>query len=368
MRLILSLAPVLAAHAAAQPLVLPASRTPLSTELPDASPVPLMAGASRLQVLHDAGELGGNTQFVVQRVGLRFDGPSAGAATQHSIANLTLRLGGTHMRTADAGSVFAANLSQPLATPLQDVRFDFTADASAVPGPEPFGGPAGELFFPLPQPVAVSVPAGGAFAFELLCSGNDNPGAIALLDAVIDPANFQQPGAATSNGRGCPLGVASPGPVLDTYGVYEPGGSISIVGHDFTPNAPVGVVVTASLFQSPLAFPNTQPICWSYVDPGTTILTLAFVASANGTVGGGEPLPIPKRPAPAGAVIYVQAVTPVAPFAGNTFGAASSNYRTIQVGAAKAPTLGAWLAVSSHGPAAAVAEAAFYGAFALHLQ
>jgi len=354
------------ASLAAQPVTLPGSLTPVTNELPQASYVPLMVRDSRLQVLYDANELGSRTQLVVAAVAMRFDGPTGGTVRSHTIERLTLRLGASSVDPAQAGSVFAANLSQALSTPLRDVRFQFTTDGNALPGPEPFGA-GGQLRFPLAQPVAITIPPGGSFVFELACSGNDTGGAPAHLDCAIDPANGQQPGIAFSNGRGCPLGATLPGPVLESTGVYEPGGSIGIVGRDFAPHTSVGIVITAHLFASPVAFPSTTPICWSYVDPGTTLLTLGATSSGAGTVSGGEPLPVPKRPPPAGAVLYVQSVTPVAPFTGNTFGLASSNYRTVQIGGPKTATVGAWMAASTSSASAAVAGAAFYGGLALQL-
>lgn len=352
----------------AQALVLPSSLSPQTTELAHASYVPLMTSTSRLQVLYDERELAGRRQILVQRVSVRFDGPNASTARAHVIERLTLQLGGTAMSSATAGSVFAANLTQPLVTPLRDVRVSYTTDSNAVPGPEPFGSANGQLTFLLPQPVAVTVPAGGAFALELAVDGNGNRGDSAWLDFFVDPANAQNAGAAVTSGRGCPLGVALPGPVLDTLGSYEPGGAINILGSGFAPNTSVGIVVTARLFANAVAFPNTSPICWAYVDPGTTLLALATTSSGSGTVRGDEPLPIPKRPAPAGAVIYVQSVTPVVSSGINMFGLASSNYRTIQVGGSKVPTTGAWVAASTTDARAAVASVAFYGGLALRLE
>ena len=354
--------------ASAQALVLPGSLSPQINELAHSSYVPLMTTASRLQVLYDESELAGRTQFLIQRVSLRYNGPMSSMARAHVLAQLTMQLGVTGHSSASAGSVFAGNLTQPLVTPLRDVRVNYMADGNAVPGPEAFGGANGEFTFLLPQPVSVAIPAGGAFVLDLAVTGNDNTSDSAHLDFFIDAANLQNPGAAITNGRGCPLGVALPGPVLDTIGNYEPGGAISIFGHSFAPSVPVGIVVTAHVFASPLAFPSTSPSCWAYVDPSTTVLSLGVTSSASGGVRGGDPLPIPKRPPPAGAVIYVQSVTPVALFAGNGFGLASSNYRTIQVGALKVPTIGAWVAASATDARATVASTAFYGGLALRLE
>jgi hypothetical protein len=357
-----------AGPASAQALFLPHSLAPQSNELAGASIVPLMTAASRMQVLYDEGELNGRSQLVVQSVSVRFDGPTGGTARTHVLERLTLLLGATGMSTAAAGSVFAANLTQPLTAALRDARVNYASDGNAVPGPEPFGGASGQLTFLLPQPVAVAVPVGGALALELRCEGNGNASDSAQLDLFIDPANFQNAGAATTVGRGCPLGTALPGPVLDTIGSYEPGGSITLLGHRFAPNTPVAILVTAHLFQNPLAFPNTTPTCWAYVDPGSTLLTVLTNSSSGGEVRGGTPVPIPKLPPPAGAVLYVQSATPVAPFSGNGFGVASSNYRTVQIGSRKQPTAGAWVAASPADARASVASVAFYGALALRLE
>ncbi len=354
--------------APAQALVLPSSLSAQTTELAHSSFVPLMTATSRLQVLYDESELAGRTQFLIQRVSVRYDGPTASMARAHVIAQLTMQLGVTGQSSATAGSVFAGNLTQPLVTALRDVRVNYMTDGNAMPGPEAFGGANGEFTFLLPQPVSVAIPMGGAFVLDLAVDGNDNTSDSAQLDFFIDPANLQNSGAAVTNGRGCPLGVTLPGPVLDTIGNYEPGGAISIFGSSFAPNMPVGIVVTAQVFASPLAFPSTSPTCWAYVDPSTTVLALGTTSTASGGVRGGDPLPIPKRPAPAGAVIYVQSVTPVTLFSGNGFGLASSNYRTLLVGALKVPTAGAWVAASVSNARATVASTAFYGGLALRLE
>jgi hypothetical protein len=327
-----------------------------------------MTAASRVQVLYDERELNGRTQVQVQRVSLRFDGPSGGTARAHVIERLTLQLGATGMASTVAGSVFADNLTQALATPLRDVRFNYASDGNVVAGPEPFGGSGGELTFLLPQPVTVNVPTGGALVLELACAGNDNVNDSARLDLFDDPANMQKPGASIPHGRGCPLSATLPGPVLDTEGSYEPGGSLSIVGRGFAPNSPVSFLVTARVFANALAFPNTTPVCWAYVDPGTTLLSLTATASGSGSVRGGDALPIPKLPAAAGAVIYVQSVTPVMPFTGNAFGLASSNYRTLEVGLLKAPTAGVWFAGHPSDAQARIATVALYGGLALRLE
>jgi hypothetical protein len=123
-----------AAMSTAQRFDLPASRAPATTELEHVSRLPFMTPACRLQLLYDERELAGASPLVVSRVGLRFDGPSAGVARAHTVAHFTARLGVTQIDSARAGSVFAANRTQALTTALNDVRFDFVSDARRAAG------------------------------------------------------------------------------------------------------------------------------------------------------------------------------------------------------------------------------------------
>jgi hypothetical protein len=356
----------LLAAAPAQPVALPATLTPLTNELPHQYGLPFMVANCRLQVLYDEAELGGATTLLVNRIALRYDGPSGAAVRAHRIDRLSARLGSSRVSSASAGSEFAANRTQPLTT-VWSGPFDYLTDGSVVRGPEAFGGAQGALALPLAQPLAFAVPPGGALVFELDSEGNDNAGDAAWLDACIDPSNRLGAGFDEKNGRGCPVGLLATSPALDVTGTFEPGGALHVSGAGFAPNAPVAVAFTSSVLASPLAFPSTNPICWAYIDVGTTLSTM-LSASGNDGRFRGEPLPVPKRPASAGAVLYVQAVTPVAPFTGNSFGLASSNYRTIHIGILRTPGVGAWTAAHAGDASAAVASNAFYGGLALLLQ
>ncbi len=361
------LAGTLAGALAGQALELPTSQTSGGRELDSASLAPFMTPASHMQVLYDASELGGQTSRLVSRVALRFDGPTGGPARSHTVQRLSLRLGVTTVSVAAAGASFPGNLSQALAPGIDGMRVDYVTDGNTGAGPEPFGA-GGQFVLPFAQPVQVIVPPGGAFVFDLRCEGNDNATDPAFLDLSFDPANLQGAGVGSTNGRGCPVSLTLPGPVVETFGAYEPGGAISIAGRGFLPNAPIVSLLTTNILTTPLAFPNTSPVCWAYVATETTLLAMPSLATATGELIGGDPVPIPKRPAPAGALVYVQSVTVAEPMAGNLFGLASSNYRTIRIGLQKLPTVGAWTAVNHASATAPTATLTFFGAPALRLE
>jgi hypothetical protein len=355
----------------AQSFPMPASLNPAQNELPHASPWPLMVRDGRLQQHFAAAEVGAS-QLQCRQLELRFDGPApACASATFTIQRLTVRLGVTARKLDELGSAFAGNLSQPLTTVVQAQPFSFRCDSASVPGPEPFGGGAGELRFPFAQAQTITIPGGGNLVVELATEGNSNLAAPALVDFAIDPTAFQQDGFTLLGGRGCPPAPNLGGSTLEVAGRFVPGGSLSLHGASYPPNAPVLTMLTLALFPQPVALPGTNPICWIYVDPGTGPALVLLTTDAGGNLSAfREPgtVPIPRDPKLCGAVLYVQNATPVPPSTVNLFGANTSNYRTIVLGCPPKPALSAFALVHPSRADAGVAATALPAAVAMRLQ
>ena len=354
----------LVAELAAQALMAPTSAGVATTELPASSAVPLMVASCRLQQGLAAAECS-QTSLLASRVALRYDGPTGGAARAHAVQRVVVRLGTTGVPVDRLGSQFDTNLTQPLATGF-DGALNFTTDGRAVAGPESF---LGGFVVMLSQAVPIGIAATDTLLLDVATFGNANLADPAELDALVDPANALGLGSVTRHGNACPIGQGLPGAALDITGVFEPGGSFTIRGTGYLPNAPVVSVLTATLLPQPLAFPNTTPSCWIYVEPTTVFGTLSFAADGSGGLDGGRTgtLPLPKRPGMSGATIYVQNVSLATPWAGNSSGLATSNYRTITVGSMKNSALRGWVAHHDRDASAPVATTAYYGALALQI-
>jgi hypothetical protein len=324
-----------AVDVSAQSQSIPSSTQPDLVDQNGASPFPFMTGACRMQVFFAASEMPASTG-VARTLHMRFDGPSASTApSRHRVATFVVLLGVTNVGVDAVGSVFQQNLTTPLTTAFGPQAFDFDCDTIAQQGPHAWGGVSGGLSFPLAQPVPFAVPTGGSFVVDIVAAGNDNVGASAQLDYYLDPTATQNRGFAVTNGRGCPIGATSPGVVLDSLGSYEPGGSFSVHGDGYAPNAPVATVLTFGLLAQPFALPGTTPTCWVYVDPASATTLALQVADGAGRVPAftdPSTVPLPRQPRLCGVVLYVQNAAPTPLFSGNSFGLATTNYRTIVVG------------------------------------
>ena len=241
----------------------------------------------------------------------------------------------------------------------------------SVPGPEPWGGPGGQLVLALGAPITVALSPGSCLALDLTVDGNDHNGAAAsYLDFDLDNSGAMMPGFALSNGTGCPAAPAAPSSVLQTQGLYAPGTSFSVFGSDYAPNMPVVTFVTARLLAQRIALAGTSPTCWFYLDLASGNPLLIEVASATGSISPGNPdglLPVPRNPVFCGGVLYLQNVSPITPNAGNPLGVNTSNYRTILLGCTGTPPTQAWFAGHTRSSASPVALTASFGALAVRL-
>ena len=135
-------------------LDMPASLNPNVNEGNTATNTPFKRLDARYQCFYDATE-GGQSTFLCRGVTFRHDGPNftSGNTTVYVITNLTINVGTTTKNPiTDMGSVYAANLSGPLAQGFSG-GLNHTADANAITGPEPWGGNNNEYSFPFATPV-----------------------------------------------------------------------------------------------------------------------------------------------------------------------------------------------------------------------
>lgn len=371
----MKLAPVVLSCLAA-PLVaqasLPQSLQPDTNDLGSLLEVPFMVPSARVQCFYEARELP-SRNLIVNKVLLRYDGPSGGIAKPHVIQSFSVSLGSTTRDVGALGAAFGGNLSQPLTVAYQVTTWNYLSDGNTGTTPEPWGGPNGQFRLVLPNPITVQVPLTGALALELAVDGNDNVARdAAYLDFHLDPTALQGLGGTASNGRGCPTPSLQGAATLTTGGTCQPGSPMLIFGDGYPASVPVALLLTGATLANPLALPATTPVCWVYLDLATGPV-LPFGASdslglLDPTSGGGDPLPIPKGPGLCGVKLYVQTASPVPLSSGNQFGVQTSNYRTVQLGCAQTPQTGAWFAGNHRSATSGVATLALNGAFALRLE
>lgn len=349
----------------AQSWKLPATANPAARDLTGATPVPFMSGSSRVQQFYTAADVGAQ-QLVASRVSFRFDGPSGGTARNHTIADLTVRVGATATGIDRLGSSFVANLSTPLTTVVSHARFSFTSDGLSTSAAQPFGG---QLAIAFASPAAISIPNGGCLALEIVASGNSNrfldP---AQLDVLADPAPPSPLTTEPAESRGCPVAPQFAEARMEIAGNLQAGGSFSVFGDGYVPGAVVMTFVTAQLLDARLAVPGTSPVCWIYVDPDSGGQVLAAVADNGGRVraGGDDTLvPLPRAPGMCGSVLYVQGFTPTRPWNGNPIGFVTTNYRTVTIGCRAGAPLGSWFAAHPTSASSQIATIASFGGYAL---
>jgi len=371
MKPILAALPCLVFPLAAQ-VSLPASLSPDSIDLSSQIEAPFMVAAGRVQCFYEARELP-SPNLIVNRLLLRYDGPTGGQAKVHTISKLTVSLGVTTRDVSTLGAEFATNLSQALTMVYQKSPYQFVSDGNVGAAPEAFGGPGGQFRLVLPAPVSISVPSGGCLALEIAVEGNDNTGLdAAYLDFHLDPTALLGLGGAGTNGRGCPTPSALGAAQLMTGGMAQPGSPLLIYGDGYPPNVPVGLLLTGAVLTNPLALPATTPICWIYVDLVTGGVLPFGSSNAGGLLdplsGGGDPLPIPKGPGLCGVKLYVQTASPTPLSGSNQFGVQTSNYRPVQLGCAQTPQAGGWFVGNHRSATSGVGTIALNGALALRIE
>jgi hypothetical protein len=143
-----------------------------------------------------------------------------------------------------------------------------------------------------------------------------------------------------------------------------------VYGGGYAPLAPVVTLITSSLLEERVPISLTTPVCWLYVDLSTGFGLAPAIAGPLGQIEPFSPsrtFPIPKNPSISGALLYVQNAS-VAFTDGGGEGVATSNYRTVEIGAAKLPLAGAWFAAHPGDASARIASVAHWGGLALRLE
>jgi hypothetical protein len=322
-------------------LYLPASFAPANQELNRYNDIPLMRANARVQAFYDATEVGANT-VAIREIALRYDGPipPVGAPGPFTIRRLRIQVGATTV--AQPGSVFAANLSQTLAT-VFDQAHSYLPDQGSG-NPDPWGGPNGTLSFPLAQPATVTIPPGGMLVLEIVVEGNDNTGlAHALLDvgrALGGPAG----GSPTKSGLGCQASQAAGPAEIEGSGSFVPGGAVSLHGKNLGAGSPVATLLGASdTMLGSLALPFLLPgsSCTIYT---SSELAFAQASDNNGAIlpyATSSFVPVPPMPAFDNARIFAQHVAIVSG-QNPPYGLALSDKLTIQLGTLAAPDKRIW--------------------------
>ena len=188
---------------------------------------PLMRTASRSQYVVGANEIGTGA-VTLNKLALRYDGPSIGAAGG-TLGTLEIWVSNSTVVPGQSSPVFAQNHGGTPTRVVQAVNHAFPVDDNA--NPTDFGGPNGELSFTFAAPFAYT---GGTLVVDLRARGNSNGGAApadCLLDAEADPWVGPSGGSAAIFGTGCA------GTSLSVDGQLAPGGVMTPVGTGFAPNA-----------------------------------------------------------------------------------------------------------------------------------
>ena len=305
-----------------------------------------LTSTGRVQQFFQWDELpGGNRQVTMRGLSFRYDGPGGRVpAVEQVIGRVTILVGVTNHGVDALGAVFDDNLTTPLVTAFDVRGYRLLSDGLITLGPEPWGGPSGQLRFTFPTPAQLTVPQGGCLVVELRIEQGPGPSTTepARLDAHEDPTDGDSSGYSVAEAQGC--GYVTPMmPALQvTDGQYRPGTAFSVTGAGFAPGSIVGTWITTGLDANPSILPGT-PGCWSYLDLSTGCLLSLGVADSSGRIGAGEPpLPLPPSPGLCGKKLYIQSAGTAPRTAFNTAGVITSNYRTIRIGCRADSPVRAW--------------------------
>tara|TARA_R110002072_G_scaffold228234_8_gene385214 strand:- start:44461 stop:45564 length:1104 start_codon:yes stop_codon:yes gene_type:complete len=346
---------------------LPAQQTDVTPvqDLPDQI-ASLFEVTGRSQQFLSAEALGlpGSGTLHLHELSLRYDGPSqSAAATPHTLASLTIRIGSSPRSTQQIGAVFADNLGKPLTTVFQQSNYTIPADLLTTPFAQPWGSSNGELHFPFTAPIDVYIPTGGTLVveFEVHANPAHTPAGTNLdFAAATGPARV-----GTSIAAGLSCGYPSMNPVVLTDGDYDIGTSFTFSGQGFTANMPVATWAT-TLLTPPVLLNGSS--CWSYLDLASgPMLSIAWT-DANGNFGGDPPVPIPPAPPLCGSKLYLQSAGITQPSPMNAIGIETSNYRSIVIGCRSSQPPEGWYVSRPGSWSASIATVSRGGVLAMRFQ
>lgn len=334
-------------------------------DLPDHIPS-LFETSGKTQQLLSAESLGlaGGGTLHLSSLSLRHDGPTQSTAVvPHTLLSLTIRIGGTHVSTMQAGSVFADNIGKPLTTVFQQTNHPIPIDSSSSFEAHPWGSANGELTFAFQTPVTVRIPAEGSLLveFEVVASAGHVSSGTNL--------DFEAPNytghVGTSYPEGLSCGYPSMSPVVLTSGDYDIGTTFRFSGQGFTPNMPVATWLT-TLLTPPVILNGSS--CWVYLDLNSGPMVGMSFTDANGTFGGDPPVPIPPAPGLCGQKLYLQSAGVTQQSLMNPLGIETSNYRTIVVGCRSPVPARGWYVSQPGSWSAGIATISRPGAMAIRFQ